>query len=113
MGSWPDPRSVTSFRTKSNTQIYLGKFCLLLLVKKMGQTRSVFVYFCSFHMTNIAQILFMIKVLMVCLGLEPRAAGWLVQMNQLSNGGTPLLLLPSMRSTGIAIFYAEIVQQIR
>ena len=31
----------------------------------------LFVYFRSFHMTNIAQILYIIKALMVCLGLEP------------------------------------------
>ena len=28
---------------------------------------------------------------MVCLGLEPGVAGWKVQMNLLSYGGTPLL----------------------
>ena len=29
---------------------------------------------------------------MVCLELEPRVAGWKAQMNQLSYGGTPILI---------------------
>ena len=40
---------------------------------------------------------------MVCLGLEPRAAGWNVHSNPLSYGGTPLGLLfitPSLHPSG-------------
>ena len=48
------------------------KFINLTIYKKMGQTWPLFVHFRSFHMTNIAQILQMIKVWMVCLGLKPR-----------------------------------------
>ena len=32
----------------------------------------------------------MIKVLMACLGLEPWAAGWYMQMNPLSYGVSPI-----------------------
>ena len=42
---------------------------------KMGLTRPLFVYFRSFHVTNITQILKLIKAYIVCLGFEPRAAG--------------------------------------
>ena len=40
----------------------------------MGQFRPLFVYFRLFYMTQIKYKL--IKALMVCMGLEPRAAGW-------------------------------------
>ena len=50
-----------------------------------------FLYVRSFHMANIAQILYMIKEQMVCLGLEPGLAGWQAQTNHLSYGGTPFL----------------------
>ena len=46
-----------------------------------------FVYFRLFHMTQFKYKL--IKVLMVCLELEPRAAGWKTQTNPLSYCGTP------------------------
>ena len=39
----------------NNTNYYLLK--LRVFFKKMGQTRPLFVYFRSFHMTNIGQIL--------------------------------------------------------
>ena len=42
----------------------------------MGKSRSLFAYFSLFYMTQIKYKL--IKVLMVCLGLEYRAAGWTV-----------------------------------
>ena len=43
----------------------------------MSQSQPLFVYFRSFHVTNIAQIgQKMIKALMVCLRLKPGAAGW-------------------------------------
>ena len=53
----------------------------------MGQSRPLFVYFHLFHMTQFKYKL--IKALMVCLGLEPGVAGWKVQVNPLSYGGTP------------------------
>ena len=59
----------------------------------MGQSQPLFVYFRSFHipnqMTNIQfeQYKFK-KAQMVCLGLEPGVAGWKVQTNPLSYGGT-------------------------
>ena len=40
-----------------------------IFLKKMGQSRSHFVYFRLFYMTQNKYIL--IKALMVCLGLEP------------------------------------------
>ena len=33
----------------------------------------------------------MIKALMVCLGREPKVAGWKTQTNPLSYGGTPVV----------------------
>ena len=43
----------------------------------MGQTRPLFVSFCSFHTTtNIVQLLYVIKASMLCLGLKPGAEGW-------------------------------------
>ena len=57
--------------------------------KKMGQSRPLFVYSRLFYTIQIKYIL--IKALMVCLGLEPGAAGWKTQTNPLSYGGTPLV----------------------
>ena len=53
-------------------KIFILKKKYFFLFQKTGQTWPLFVYFCSFHMTNIAQILRMKKVY---LGLEPGAAG--------------------------------------
>ena len=39
----------------------------------------------------------MIKALMVCLGLEPRVAGWKVHMYPLSYGGTPIYYFSFLR----------------
>ena len=60
---------------------------------KIGQSRLVFVYFRSLHiqfqLTNIQFELYKLKkVQMVCLGLQPWAAGWKVQTNPLSYSGT-------------------------
>ena len=55
----------------------------------MGQSWPLFVYYCLFYVTQIKHEL--IKALMVCLGLEPGAAGWKAQTNPLSYGGTPWL----------------------
>ena len=49
----------------------------------MGQSRPLLAYFHSFHTANIAQKLYMIKALMVCLGLEPGAGEWSAQTNPL------------------------------
>ena len=57
--------------------------------KKWAKPGLFLLYFHSFQMTNIAQILYMKKVQMVCLGLEPGAAGWQAQTNPLGYGGTP------------------------
>ena len=48
-----------------------------------------FCLFLTFHTTQIKYKL--IRALMVCLGLEPGAAGWKVQTNPLSYGGNPYL----------------------
>ena len=48
----------------------------------------ILVYFRLFDMTQFKYKL--IKALMVCLGLKPRAEGWKAQMNALSYGGTHL-----------------------
>ena len=53
----------------------------------MSQSRPLFVYFRLFHMTQFKHKLMI--ALMVCLGLEPGAAGWKVQTNPLSYTGTP------------------------
>ena len=55
----------------------------------MGQSRSLFVYFRLFYMTQVNYKL--IKVLMVCLGLEPGTARWKALTNPLSYGNTPLI----------------------
>ena len=47
----------------------------------MGQSLPLFVNFRLFYLTQIKYQL--IKALMVCLGLEPEAAGWKVQTNPL------------------------------
>ena len=52
----------------------------------MGQSRPLFVYCSLFYMTQIKYKL--IKALMVCLGLKPRAAGWKAHTNPLSYCGT-------------------------
>ena len=55
-----------------------------------GQTQPLFVYFCSF-LTTLGQIQHKIDYKlykMVCLGVEPRSAGWKSKMNPLSYGGT-------------------------
>ena len=56
------------------------------LVFLNGQTRPLFVYFHSFRKTNrySTNLTINFKVYMVCLGLEPRAAGWQAQTNLLS-----------------------------
>ena len=54
----------------------------------MGQSWPLFVYYCLFYVTQIKHEL--IKALMVCLGLEPGAAGWKAQTNPLSYGGNIL-----------------------
>ena len=56
-----------------------------MFLKEMGQSRPLFDYFCLFHITHYNKL---IKALMVWLGLEPRVAGWKVQMNPLSYGVT-------------------------
>ena len=45
---WPRQVSTTAFRRNSTLNTYF--------YKKMGQIRPLFVYFRSFHMTNIVQI---------------------------------------------------------
>ena len=47
----------------------------------MGQSRPLLVYFRLFQ---ISQFNILIKALMACFRLEPRAAGWKVQTNPLS-----------------------------
>ena len=42
---------------------------------------------------------------MVCLGLEPRAAGWKAQTNPLSYSGTPTSQLLTIE--GILVFFLE------
>ena len=46
---------------------------------------------------------------MVCLGLEPGAAVWKVQTNPLSNGGTHLQIIQSLKTTLLCIigFYVH------
>ena len=47
-----------------------------------------------FHLFQTIQIKYKLnKDKMVCLGLEPRAAGWRGQTNPLSYGGTPIHVL--------------------
>ena len=58
-----------------NEKMCLSASCVHLFFR-MGLSRPLFVYFRSFHMTNIAQILQMGKTYMVCLWLEPGAADW-------------------------------------
>ena len=48
---------------------------------KIGQSLPLFVYFRLFHMTQL------IKALMVCMGLQPGAAGLKAQTKPLSYGG--------------------------
>ena len=55
-----------------------------LFLKKMGQSRPLFVYFCSFLITISIQIE---KAQMVCLGFEPGAVVWQAQMKPRSYGG--------------------------
>ena len=55
--------------------------------KKMDQNRPLFVYFRLFHITQFNKLM---KALIVCLGLEPGAAGWKAQTNPQSYGGTQL-----------------------
>ena len=57
---------------------------------KMDQSRSLFVYFCLFH---IAQFYKLMKAQMVQQGLEPGAAGLKAQTNPLSHGETTLQFL--------------------
>ena len=62
----------------------------------MGQTRPLFVYFRFFTRQIKHKCNKMIKVQMVCLGLETREAGWQTQTNPLSYCGTPHLLWGSI-----------------
>ena len=70
---------------------FLSLSLLLLATWRIVFSRPLFVYFRSIHipiqMTNIQYKLK--KALMVCLGLEPGAAGLKVQTNAVSYGGTP------------------------
>ena len=59
----------------------------------MGQYTGLF--FCLLSFFNMSQSklkLKFIKVLVVCMGFEPGAAGWKAKTNQLSYGGTPFEL---------------------
>ena len=65
-----------------------------IFFKKMGQSRPLFLYFCSFHISiQMKNIQFehhkLKKAEIVCWGLKPRVAWWTAQMNPLSYGGTP------------------------
>ena len=66
----------------------------LTLLLKICQSRPLFVYFRLFYMTQIKYKL--IKALIVCLGLEPGAAGWKAATNPQSYGGTTFLTLPTL-----------------
>ena len=65
--------------------------CCRLFSLTMGQSRPLFVYLRLSYTTQIRYKL--IKALTVCLGLEPRVAGWKTQMNPLSHDGTPIASL--------------------
>ena len=57
---------------------------------KLGLFLFIFVLF-SHRMDKYSTNLTIVeKALMACLGVKPRAAGWKVQMNPLSYGGTPI-----------------------
>ena len=53
----------------------------------MGQSWPVFLVFSSFRLFYMLKIK-LIKAQIECLGFEPGVAGWKVQMNPLSYGGT-------------------------
>ena len=61
----------------------------MFFFKKNCHSRPLFVYFRLFHITQLNELM---KTKMVCLGLEPGAAGRKAQMNPLSYGGTPYIV---------------------
>ena len=63
---------------------------------KKCHSRPLFVYFCLFHITQLNELM---KAKMVCLGLEPGAAGRKAQMNPLSYGGTPYIVHVNQESS--------------
>ena len=64
---------------------------LQFFLKKNGPIPASFsVYFRLFNMLQFKFKFKLKKAQMVCLGFKPGAAGWKVQMNPLSYGGTPL-----------------------
>ena len=76
---------------KVNLLIFVWSDCYLhtvIFLKKWANPGLILFYFRLFHITQFNKL---IKALMVCWGLEPRAAGWKAQTNPLSYVGTPCI----------------------